>query len=141
MVGIILGLIGFVGFISFISFSQKHLNDDDSAIFHRFSIPFTLVLLYWFASSATAPYALNSIVEEKLAVEMKNGTQIVTFKNINSPGNFITKNLNLKFGKVIDEDKDIIILENYPAGWYGGIYWEGKQILVLKEKNDTFGNI
>lgn len=132
MVGLIITLIIFSGFLSFISFGEKHFAGNLYSNFHKYTFPFMLVLGCWFFLSANTSYSTDDIKEKELTIETKDNVQIVTYDI--GGGNFITRNLNSRFGRVIDEENDKIILKTYKSGWYFGIYWGEKQELELKEK-------
>jgi hypothetical protein len=100
---------------------------------YKKTLLFSVLLMCWLSLSINIPHKPENITEEKLKIELLNDIQTVTYK-ISESDNFNTVNLNTKFGKIVNEDKQDVILRTYKGDWYKGIYWSGRQEVLLRDK-------
>ena len=93
-----------------------------------FILAATLVL--WCFLSFILPY--NNETLTKLDVCDVNDIQCISYYN--GLNGVIIKNLNQAFNKVIDTEKEDVVLVYNEGGWYRGIYWMDKYELKLIQK-------
>lgn len=117
----IITLVCSIGFYSDQTFDEKQRNK---------GLTLAGFLGLWVLWSTLIPYNNETLI--KLKIFDVNGTQCSS-SSTSFPSRVIV-NLNSNFYKVINEEKEEVVLIYNEGGWYKGIYWMDNYDLKLVEK-------